>query len=88
MAAVLGVPAKTRRWEDKGTFRMKLAYALGGAFTASAVVLIAALVHFWTLGRPLSASIGAPLTTLVLIAGTVFGALIGLRYEARKRRIR
>jgi hypothetical protein len=50
-------------------------------------VLIGALLHFWSLGRPLSASIGAPLTTLVLFAGAIGGAWLGLRYEARKRKL-
>jgi hypothetical protein len=45
-------------------------------------------VHFWVLARPLSASIGGPLTTLLLIGGMLCGFWLGLRYEARKRKFR
>ena len=88
VAAVLGLPPGERAWEDKGTLKAKIGYAIGGALAVSALVLIGALLHFWILGRPLSASIGAPLTTLVLIAGAIAGAWMGLRYEARKRKLR
>jgi hypothetical protein len=54
---------------------------------AFAVLLIGALVHFWILGRPLSASVGGPVTTLILIAAVIFGVLAGLAYEARRRRL-
>ena len=88
VAAVLGLSPGERAWEDKGTLKAKIGYAIGGALAVSALVLIGALLHFWILGRPLSASIGAPLTTLVLIAGAIAGAWMGLRYEARKRKLR
>jgi TIR domain len=86
VAAVLGLSATERAWEDKGTLKAKIAYALGGALAVSALMLIGALVHFWLLARPLSASIGGPLTTLMLIACALLGALLGLRYEARRRK--
>lgn len=86
LAAVLGVPAKTRSWEDKGSTWKKAVYALGGALIASTLILIFALMHYWILARPLSASIGGPLTTLILIAGALLGAGIGVRYEALKRK--
>lgn len=87
VAAVLGVPTKTRRWEDKGTLAAKLAYAFGGALIACTMMLVVALMHHWILARPLSASIGGPLTTLTLIAAAGLGAWLGLRYEARKRKL-
>ncbi len=77
VAAVLGLSATERAWEDKGTLKAKIGYAIGGAIAVSALVLIGALLHFWILGRPLSASIGAPLTTLVLIAGAIAWRLDG-----------
>ena len=88
VAAVLGVSAKDRAWEDRGTLRTKIGYGIGGAIAASALLLIAALAHFWVLARPLSASIGAPLTTLLLIGGTICGFWLGLAYEARRRKFR
>ena len=88
VAAVLGVSAKDRAWEDQGTLRTKIGYGIGGALTASALLLAAALAHFWVLARPLSASIGGPLTTLLLIGGTLCGVWLGLRYEARRRKFR
>jgi len=88
VAAVFGVSAKDRAWEDKGTLRTKIGYAIAGAIVACALLLAAALVHFWVLARPLSATIGGPLTTLLLIGGTICGLWLGLRYEARKRKFR
>ena len=88
VAAVLGVSAKDRAWEDQGTLRTKIGYGIGGAIAAAALLLLAALVHFWALARPLSATIGGPLTTLLLIGGMLCGFWLGLRYEARKRKFR
>lgn len=86
--AAFGTSAKRRVWEDHGRFWSRIAYAAGGVIAALAVMLVVALVHFWVLARPLSASIGGPLTTLILIAWSVLGALAGLRFEAWKRRSR
>jgi hypothetical protein len=88
VAAVMGVSAKERPWEDKGRLKAKIAYAAGGAFAAAALLVIVALVHFWVLARPLSVSIGAPLTTLLIIAGLILGAWLGLLYAGRKRKDR
>jgi hypothetical protein len=87
VAAVLGLKAGERAWEDKGSLGIKIAYAVGAALAVSMLLLLIALLHHWVLGRPLSASIGAPLTTLILIAGAIIGAWLGLRYEARKRKL-
>jgi hypothetical protein len=87
VAAVLGLKAGGRAWEDKGSLGIKIAYAVGAALAVSMLLLLIALLHHWVLGRPLSASIGAPLTTLILIAGAIIGAWLGLRYEARKRKL-
>jgi hypothetical protein len=88
VAAVFGKSAKERAWEDKGSFWIKLAYASCGAVAASAVMTIVALLHHWILGRPLSASIGGLLTTLILIAALLLGGWVGLKYEARTRQLR
>lgn len=87
VTAVLGLSAAERAWEDKGSLGIKIAYAVGGALAVSMLLLLIALLHHWVLGRPLSASIGAPLTTLILIAGAIIGAWLGLRYEARERKL-
>ena len=52
------------------------------------LVLLIALLHFWVMGRPLSASIGGPLTTLLLFAAALAGALTGWRYRARRPALR
>src|SRR6478672_7313197 len=88
VAAVLGLSATERAWEEKGSLNAKIDYAIGGAIAAAILVLIGALFHFLLLGRLLSASIGAPLTTLLLIASAIARAWMGLRYEMRKRRLR
>ena len=85
VATVLGASAKERPWEDKGTLWSKIAYGIGGAIVALAVIVTVALVHFWILARSLSESIGEPVTVLVLIADVIAGVWLGLRYEARKR---
>jgi len=84
VAAVLGLKAGERAWEDKGSVGGKIAYAIGGATASSLLVLFVALLHFWIMGRPLSASIGAPLTTMMLAAAALVGAWIGWRYKAGK----
>jgi TIR domain len=58
VATVLGVSGKERPWENKGTLWSKIAYGIGGAIVALAVVVAVALVHFWILDRSLSESIG------------------------------
>ena len=88
LAAVLGATTKERRWEGKGALWSKIAYAMGGAAAASALMLVGALVHFWVLGRPLSASIGGAVTALILIVSSICGVWMGLSYEARKRALR
>jgi hypothetical protein len=85
VAAVLGLTAAERAWEDKASFGAKLAHGLGGAIAGAVLVLLLALLHFWIMGRPLSATIGAPLTTLLIIASTALGSWLGWRYKARKR---
>ena len=89
VAAVLGTTGKERAWEDKGKLWSKFAYAGAGIIAALAIMLIVALVHFWLVPRPLAASIGGPSATMILIAAAiVFGGWAGLKYEARKRRLR
>jgi hypothetical protein len=86
VAAVLGLAAKERAWEETGSLKRRIAYAAGGIIAALLLTLAAALVHHAVLARPLSASLGAPLTALLLIGATIGGLWLGLRYEARKRK--
>jgi len=88
VATVLDVPAKERPWEDKGTLWSKIAYGIGGAVAALAVVVTVALLHFSILARSMSESIGEAGTVLVLIASVIAGVWLGLAYEARKRALR
>jgi hypothetical protein len=88
VAAMFGMSAKDRAWEDKGKLGTKIAFGIGGAIAAAALMLAVALAHYWVLGRPLSASIGGPLTTLLLILAAIAGFWLGLRYETRKRKLR
>lgn len=88
VAAVLGLSAGERAWEDKASLGGKIAYALGGATLGTLLVVLVALLHFWLMGRPLSASISAPLTTLIIGAAALAGAFLGWRYKAGKRTVR
>ena len=88
VAAVLGGVEKNRSWEDKGRLWSKIIYAAIGTFSVLTLILVVALTHFLVLARPLSTSIGAPLTALMLIAGSLSGVWIGLTYERRKRGLR
>ena len=88
VAAVLGVSAKEKSWEKEGTLWSKFAYAALGALAGSVFAVIGALFHYWVLARPLSSTIGGPVTVLLLIAIVMFGVWLGLRYEPQKRRLR
>jgi hypothetical protein len=88
VAAVLGVTAGARPWDDRGRLGMKLGYAAAGLIAAVTAMIVAAIVHFWVVGRPLSASIGEAATTLLLLAGAAIGVVLGLGYEARRRKKR
>jgi hypothetical protein len=55
---------------------------------AATALIITAVVHFWVVGRPLSASIGEAATTLLLLAIAAMGVVLGLSYEARRRKKR
>jgi hypothetical protein len=86
VAAVLGVTAGARPWDDRGRLGMKLGYAAAGLIAAVTAMIVTAIVHFWVVGRPLSASIGEAATTLLLLAGAAMGVVLGLGYEARRRK--
>jgi TIR domain len=86
VAAVLGVAAGARPWDDRGRLGMKLGYAAAGLIAAVTAMIVTAIVHFWVVGRPLSASIGEAATTLLLLAGAAMGVVLGLGYEARRRK--
>jgi hypothetical protein len=86
VTTILGIPAKERLWENEGNLAAKLGYSLAGVIVAFVLLGVSALVHFWILARPLSASIGAPATTLLLVLATILGVGAGLLYEARRRR--
>ena len=88
VAAVLGLKAGERAWEDKASLGGKITYALGGATLGALLVVLVALLHFWLMGRPLSASIGAPLTTLIIGAAALTGAFLGWRYKTGTRPVR
>jgi TIR domain len=86
VTAILGASAKERLWDDRSKITTKLGFSLAGCIVAFAILGVGALAHFWILARPLSASIGAPATTLSLILAAVLGVWMGLLYEARRRR--
>jgi hypothetical protein len=86
VAAILGRSQRARDWEKKrGGPLSKLAHAAAGIVAACAALLAAALAHFFVFDRALSASIGAPMTTLLGIAAVIFGAAGGLVYGSRRR---
>ena len=84
----VGHVQKEKIWKDKGTLWSKIAYAIVGVIAALALMIIVSLVHYSMLARPLSASVGGPLTAMMVTVSLIFGGWIGLRYEARKRRLR
>jgi TIR domain-containing protein len=86
VAAVLGVAAGARPWDDRGRLPVKIGYAAAGLIVASIALMVAAVTHFWVAGRPLSASIGEAATTLLLLVAAVMGVGLGLSYEARRRK--
>jgi hypothetical protein len=85
ITTVLGRSAKPRVWDDRNTVVAKIIHSLVGLATGLIILGVIALVHFWILARPLSASIGSAATTLLLLLGGGLGAVTGYVYEARKR---
>jgi TIR domain len=81
---ILGVPARQKAWDDKSKLMAKLGYGAAGLFAACVFLSAVALVHFLIFARPLSASIGDAMTTLLLIVGVIAGAAIGFTYGSRK----
>jgi TIR domain-containing protein len=84
--AILGLPEKERPWNRRGTIRAKLVYSAAGLLLAAVLMAIGALLHLWILARPLSASIGDPATSLLLIVSAALRVAGGLGYEARRRK--
>jgi hypothetical protein len=82
LATILDGSSTNRIWNRKSRTWSKILYGCAGALAASALMLIGALVHFWLLARPLSASIGEPLTQILLTVVLVLGVWIGLRCES------
>jgi hypothetical protein len=85
ISTILGISARERPWDEKGKLSAKFAYSVAGAVAALIVLGLGALLHYWALARPLSASIGDPATTMLLIIAAMVGAWAGFGYEARKR---
>jgi hypothetical protein len=81
---ILGVRARQKAWDSKGKLLAKLGYCAAGLFAACVFLSIVALVHFWIFARPLSASIGDAMTTLLLIIGVAAGPVIGFIYGSRR----
>jgi TIR domain-containing protein len=88
VAAVLGVAAGARPWDDRGRLGIKLGYAAAGLVAAVTALIVTAVVHSWVAARPLSASIGEEATTLLLLVVAAMGVVLGLGYEARRRKKR
>ena len=87
VAALVGGGAKKRAWERKGRLWSKAAFAAGGTLAAWAALVVAGLAHYWAMARPIEASIGALATQFILVASTILGAWIGLKVQARARRM-
>jgi hypothetical protein len=86
LTAIFRASGKRRPWDGRGRLIASLGYVFVGSCLGLLVLMLAALVHLWTLARPLSASIGAAPTTLLIMACAVAGGTTGLLHERRRRR--
>lgn len=88
LATIMGTSPRDRPWEgSRNNIVAKIGLSLAGVIIFLVLLGLSALIHFWVLARPLSASIGgAPVTTLLLIIVAFIGALAGLLYESRRRK--
>jgi hypothetical protein len=68
---------RRRRWAT-------VLYAAAGTILSAVFLVVAALLHFWILHRPVAASIGAPVTALLWIAALGGGCWIGASYASRR----
>jgi hypothetical protein len=84
LSAVLGTGARERNWEKKVSVWSRILHTLGGIAAAVAFLLFVALMHFWLLDRPLSASIGVPMTILTALITIIVGGWLGLSRAKRQ----
>jgi hypothetical protein len=88
LAAIFGDLGKGRPWDGRSNVLVRLGYVFAGSLLGLLALTLASLVHFLVVAQPLSASIGDPPTTLLMIASAIVGAAAGLRYENYKRQRR
>jgi TIR domain len=84
IATILGERPRDRHWERQTSIWSQIFYATGGAVLAAVILLIIALLHFWLLARPLSVSIGMPMTVLMIVITIILGGWAGIRHAARR----
>jgi TIR domain len=84
LSAITGVSARERNWEKQNTIWSRILYTAGGVVAAAVVLFFAALIHFALLDRPLSASIGVPMTVLMAVATVIAGGWLGF-FRAKRR---
>lgn len=84
LATITGGRARARNWENQSSAWLKILYATGGVLVAALIMVVVALLHFWLLDRALSASIGGPMTALIIALSIILGAWAGLWHAKRR----
>jgi hypothetical protein len=84
LATILGASEKQRPWESKNRLIGRIGFAVAGFAVAVVGLVLGAVMHFWLLGQPVSASIGDDATTAVLVAALVAGTWLGWLFGSRR----
>jgi TIR domain len=85
VATIFGTSRKPRSWDKRHPRRTLFSCVLGAIAGLICLTLIA-FIHSWVLERPLSSSISAPATTLLLIVMPLLGAWLGIQWDTGRRK--
>lgn len=88
VSTIIGGGRRQRSWEEQGNLGAKIGYAIGGVFAGLLLWALGGFLYFWLLGHFLAETIGNAANASLLAVMAVGGALLGFRYEAKRRKRR
>jgi hypothetical protein len=83
VAAIFGNSTVKHSGASRNSNLKTVLYGLAGAVLGIVVISIFGIIHYYVFMRPISASIGLPMTTILLLCGPALGLLGGICYSLR-----